>query len=70
MIRYIVLFAISRFAVERCSSLQYLLLEIDEQAQLLLSCQLELPGLRNGRLRREGTSWTSKWTLETRRNAS
>ncbi|CAB4487375.1 unnamed protein product [Rhizophagus irregularis] len=30
----------------------------------------ELPGLRNGRLRREGTSWTSKWTLETRRNAS
>ncbi|CAB4419779.1 unnamed protein product [Rhizophagus irregularis] len=26
----------------------------------------ELPGLRNGRLRREGTSWTSKWTLETR----
>ncbi|CAB4428228.1 unnamed protein product [Rhizophagus irregularis] len=28
----------------------------------------ELPGLRNGRLRREGTSWTSKWTLETRRN--
>ncbi|CAB4417415.1 unnamed protein product [Rhizophagus irregularis] len=27
----------------------------------------ELPGLRNGRLRREGTSWTSKWTLETRR---
>ncbi|CAB4416193.1 unnamed protein product [Rhizophagus irregularis] len=28
----------------------------------------ELPGLRNGRLRREGTSWTSKWTPETRRN--
>ncbi|PKC52697.1 hypothetical protein RhiirA1_472908 [Rhizophagus irregularis] len=26
----------------------------------------KLPGLRNGRLRREGTSWTSKWTLETR----
>ncbi|CAB5385836.1 unnamed protein product [Rhizophagus irregularis] len=26
----------------------------------------ELPGLRNGCLRREGTSWTSKWTLETR----
>ncbi|CAB4494875.1 unnamed protein product [Rhizophagus irregularis] len=29
----------------------------------------ELPGLRNGRLRREGTSWTSKWTLETRRTS-
>ncbi|UZO19006.1 uncharacterized protein OCT59_010311 [Rhizophagus irregularis] len=29
----------------------------------------KLPGLRNGRLRREGTSWTSKWTLETRRTS-
>ncbi|UZO19028.1 uncharacterized protein OCT59_010333 [Rhizophagus irregularis] len=29
--------------------------------------EMKLPGLRNGRLRREGTSWTSKWTLETRR---
>ncbi|CAB4426801.1 unnamed protein product [Rhizophagus irregularis] len=26
----------------------------------------ELPGLRNGRLRQEGISWTSKWTLETK----
>ncbi|CAB4447020.1 unnamed protein product [Rhizophagus irregularis] len=26
----------------------------------------ELPGLRNGRLRQEGTSWTSKWMPETR----
>ncbi|CAB4446495.1 unnamed protein product [Rhizophagus irregularis] len=33
------------------------------------SNEKELPGLRNGRLRREGTSWTSKWTLETRRTS-